>query len=380
VRSRQEKPLERGQPGWLEALAKDLENEKPKAGEFGWLVAMAKDMEEELRPSGDTTISNSSGELVSQRSSQGASSQGSRGNSDQIGGSSGEQSSTLRNVSDNNLSQSSRKLSQSRSQKSSQPSSQPSSIKVLATQAVSSRLFALAAADSQVDEFTTVSKKSEWVNSISIDDELESDVGDEGRSESSEEEVVESPDVPRLVVPGLLESVLEKFGQNKTFPQKSSESVVKKAASKSRNRKDMKKLKVAAETVTPKAFPTLARKTSAGAGKVAKNSKKRKLSQKAVVSMLKHMLIKKVEVRLSKNWQTQEPFAARVEEVICSLRGSSTGEKVVEKKLTRRLPAREKRPASQGRPKEGTRLKVMKGGKFYLSSVVMTRHSAAKVH
>ena len=120
---------------------------------------MAKDMEEEL---------------VSQRSSQGASSQGSRGNSDQIGGSSGEQSSTLRNVSggqtssrtfnqklsqsdseDNNLSQSSRKLSQSRSQKSSQPSSQPSSIKVLATQAVSSRLFALAAADSQVDEFTT---------------------------------------------------------------------------------------------------------------------------------------------------------------------------------------------------------------------------------
>ena len=115
---------------YLQALAKDLENEKPKAGEFGWLVAMAKDMEEELRPSGDTTISNSSGELVSQRSSQGASSQGSRGNSDQIGGSSGEQSSTLRNVSggqtssqtfsqklsqsdseDNNLSQSSRKMS-----------------------------------------------------------------------------------------------------------------------------------------------------------------------------------------------------------------------------------------------------------------------------
>jgi len=371
VRSRQEKPLKRGQPGWLEALAKDLENEMPKAGEFGWLVAMAKDMEEELLPSGDTTISNSSGELVSQRSSQGASSQGSRGNSDQIGGSSGEQSSILRNVSDNNLSQSSRKLSQS--QKSSQPSSQPSSIKVLATQAVSSRLFALAAADSQVDEFTTVSKKSEWVNSISIDDELESDVGDEGRSESSEEEVVESPDIPRLVVPGLLESVLEKFGQNKTFPQKSSESVVKKATSKSRNRKDMKKLKVAAETVTPKAFPTLARKTSAGAGKDAKNSKKRKLSQKAVVSMLKHMLIKKVEVRLLKNWQTQEPFAAKVEEVICLLRGSSTGEKIVGKKLTRRLPAREKRP-------EGTRLKVMKGGKFYLSSVVMTRHSAAKVH
>ena len=89
---------------------------------------------------------------------------------------------------------------------------------------------------------------------------------------------------------------------------------------------------------------------------------------------------KKVEVRLVKDWQKQESFAAKVEEVICSLRGPSTGEKVVENKLTRRLPAREKRPTSQGRPKEGTRLKVMKGGKFYLSSVVMTRHSAAKVH
>ena len=151
-------------------------------------------------------------------------------------------------------------------------------------------------------------------------------MGDEGRSESSEEEVVESPDVPRLVVPGLLESVLEKFGQKKTFPRKSSESVVKKATSKSRNRKDMKKLKVAAETVTPKAFPTLARKTSAGAGKVAKISKKRKLSQKAVVSMLKDMLIKKVEVRLSKDWQNQKFFAATAEEVACLRRASSTGD------------------------------------------------------
>ena len=181
ARSSQEKPLERGQPGWLEvclwsnincyvilttylqALAKDLENEKPKAGEDGWLVSMAKDMEEELRPSGDTMIANS-GDLSSRRSSQGASSQGSQGN--RIGGSSGDTSSTLRNVSggqtssqifsqklsqseDNKLSQSQTKVSQS--QENSQPSSQPSSIDVLATQAVSSQLYALAAADSQVE-------------------------------------------------------------------------------------------------------------------------------------------------------------------------------------------------------------------------------------
>ena len=181
ARSSQEKPLERGQPGWLEvclwsninwyviltmylqALAKDLENEKPKAGEDGWLVSMAKDMEEELRPSGDTMIANS-GDLSSRRSSQGASSQGSQGN--RIGGSSGDTSSTLRNVSggqtpsqifsqklsqseDNKLSQSQTKVSQP--QENSQPSSQPSSIDVLATQAVSSQLYALAAADSQVE-------------------------------------------------------------------------------------------------------------------------------------------------------------------------------------------------------------------------------------
>ena len=149
---------------FLKALAKDLENEKPKAGEDGWLVSMAKDMEEELRPSGDTMIANS-GDLSSRRSSQGGSSQGSQGNSNRIGGSSGETSSTLRNVSggqtssqtfsqklsqseDNKSSESQTKVSQS--QENSQPSSQPSSIDVLATQAVSSQLFALAAADLQV--------------------------------------------------------------------------------------------------------------------------------------------------------------------------------------------------------------------------------------
>ena len=159
-----------------------------------------------------------------------------------------------------------------------------------------------------------VSKKSS-----SIDEKLENDVGDEGRSESSDEEMVQSgdpasktPDVPRLVVPGLLGSVLEKFGQNKTSPLKSSEPMVqgllgavlekigkgetskpkpvKKATSKgiekSRNGKDMKKPKVAKKTATPKAFPSLARKSLAGPGKVAKRSKQRKLPKKAVVSQL----------------------------------------------------------------------------------------------
>ena len=58
-------------------------------------------------------------------------------------------------------------------------------------------------------------------------------MGDEGRGESSDEEVVQSgnpasktPNVPRLVVPGLLGSVLEKIGQNKTSTLKSSEPVV----------------------------------------------------------------------------------------------------------------------------------------------------------
>ena len=144
-------------------------------------------------------------------------------------------------------------------------------------------------------------------------------MGDEGRGESSDEEVVQSgnpasktPNVPRLVVPGLLGSVLEKIGQNKTSTLKSSEPVVpgllgavlekigksetprlkpvKKATSKgiekSRNGNDVKKPKVAKKTATPKAFPSLARKSLAGPGKVAKRLKKRKLPKKAVVSQL----------------------------------------------------------------------------------------------
>ena len=90
---------------------------------------------------------------------------------------------------------------------------------------------------------------------------------------------------------------------------------------------------------------------------------------------------KKVEVCLVKDWQTRKSFAAKVEEVVCSRRASSTGEKVVKKQFAKeREHVREKRLASQGRPKEGTRLKVMWGGKFYSCSVVKTRYSAVKVH
>ena len=87
---------------------------------------------------------------------------------------------------------------------------------------------------------------------------------------------------------------------------------------------------------------------------------------------------KKVEVRLVKDWQTREPFAAKDEEVVCSRKASSAGEKAVIVK--ERGHAREKRLASQGRPKEGTRLKVMWGGKLYSCSVVKTRFSAVRVH
>ena len=89
-------------------------------------------------------------------------------------------------------------------------------------------------------------------------------------------------------------------------------------------------------------------------------------------------ILKKVEVRLVKDWQTRESFAAKVEEVVGARKAPSTGERAVIVK--ERGHAREKRLASQGRPKEGTRLKVMWGGKFYSCSVVKTRYSAVKVH
>ena len=90
---------------------------------------------------------------------------------------------------------------------------------------------------------------------------------------------------------------------------------------------------------------------------------------------------KKVEVRLVKDWQNRESFAAKVEGVVCSSRASSTGEKAVKKQFEKeRGHLREKRLASQGRPKEGVRLKVMWGGKFYSCSVVKSRYSAVKVH
>ena len=90
---------------------------------------------------------------------------------------------------------------------------------------------------------------------------------------------------------------------------------------------------------------------------------------------------KKVEVRLVKDWQNRESFAAKVEGVVCPRRASSTGEKAVKKQFEKeRGHFREKRLAWQGRPKEGMRLKVMWGGKFYSCSVVKTRYSAVKVH
>ena len=135
-------------------MAADIDKnlEKPKAGEAGWLVSMAEDLarEQEFGAGGDTVVS--SGEMSSRRSSQGPSQELRSSGSVATGESS---SSTLRPLSGSQPPSqvSSQKLSQS--QDNSQPMSQPSSIDVLASQAVSSQLLALAVADSQVSVSTS---------------------------------------------------------------------------------------------------------------------------------------------------------------------------------------------------------------------------------
>jgi len=134
-------------------MAVDIDKnlEKPKAGEAGWLVSLAEDLarEQEFGPSGDTLVS--SGELSSRRSSQGPS-QASQEFRSSGSVATGESSCTLRPVSGSQppSQASSQKLSQVE-ENSSQPMSQPSSIDVLASQAVSSQLLALAAAESQAN-------------------------------------------------------------------------------------------------------------------------------------------------------------------------------------------------------------------------------------
>ena len=130
------------------AVDMDKNLEKPKAGEAGWLVSMAEDLarEHEFGASGDTLAS--SGEMSSKRSSQGTS-QASQEFRSSGSVATGDSSSTLRPLrgSQPPSQASSQKLSQS--QDNSQPMSQPSSMDVLASQAVSSQLLALAVADSQ---------------------------------------------------------------------------------------------------------------------------------------------------------------------------------------------------------------------------------------
>jgi len=133
------------------AVDMDKNLEKPKAGEAGWLVSLAEDLarEQELGPGGDTLVS--SGELSSRRSSQGPS-QASQEFRSSGSVATGESSCTLRPLSGSQppSQPSSQKLSQLE-ENSSQPMSQPSSIDVLASQAVSSQLLALAAAESQAN-------------------------------------------------------------------------------------------------------------------------------------------------------------------------------------------------------------------------------------
>jgi len=63
--------------------------------------------------------------------------------------------------------------------------------------------------------------------------------------------------------------------------------------------------------------------------------------------------------------------------------GKRLASKAIEKELQVEevsAPSRKRRLASQGKPKEGDRLKVAWGGKFYSCKVVLARQSALKVH
>merc|ERR1719180_718550 len=108
--------------------------------------------------------------------------------------------------------------------------------------------------------------------------ESSKDVYDEDGSVTSDEEgsvssdlnrsvtsALKTPDVPRLVVPGLLGAVLQKFGQKpdklSSYPKKVTAPV---------HEKSVKKGKIAKKSATPKKFPKLARISSTSAGKVVK--------------------------------------------------------------------------------------------------------------
>ena len=115
----------------------------------------------------------------------------------------------------------------------------------------------------------------------SIDEEDEGSVAsDLNKSVTS---ALKTPDVPRLVVPGLLGAVLQKFGQKPdqasrnpkktTAPLRAPEGCAGSSVARRKNgvdEKSGKKAKVAKKSATPKKFPKLASLGSNSAGKVVK--------------------------------------------------------------------------------------------------------------
>ena len=104
---------------------------------------------------------------------------------------------------------------------------------------------------------------------------------------------------------------------------------------------------------TPK---KIAKKTVKKAGNVKAPARKASAAKKSATK----------KASLAKKPAAKEPSPSQA----VKYRREGCEESVCERE---RACAREERLASQGRPKEGTRLKVMWGGKFYSCSVVKTR-------
>ena len=132
----------------------------------------------------------------------------------------------------------------------------------------------------------------------SNDDEEGSVSSDLNKSATS---ALKTPDVPRLVVPGLLGAVLQKFGQK---PDQAARKPTKTTAPLQKG----KKVKVAKKSVTPKKFPKLARVGSTSAGKVVKrrapNSMKNSNLKKPLAWRSK--VASKSKVANSRNRQQQQ--------------------------------------------------------------------------
>ena len=143
----------------------------------------------------------------------------------------------------------------------------------------------------------------------SNDDEEESVASDLNKSVTS---ALKTPDVPRLIVPGLLGAVLQKFGQKTeqatrkpvkvTSSLQTPEGCAGTSFAKRKEgvgEKPGKKVKVSKKSATPKKFPKLARVGSTSAGKVVKRR-----AQNTVKSpKLKKSLASRSKVKISGNHQ-----------------------------------------------------------------------------